>query len=345
MRVVFWGTYDTGKPRVRILLAKQSCVDGPLPQKKSSRLKLVLHILGAAVAFASTVYFVDVMMTEVGTMRAMLWNRHSGIMVALGACLYLLIGGLSGSIWYLALQSVGSSVPILSATTIYMVSQFGKYLPGNVAHYVGRLVLTRREGVKSERVSVAIILETAGVMLAAAVLSAGAFFGGYFYTEQITKLLPSTSQLVLGASAAIVIVVVVGLLLRLRSGDIFVRVAFRPLLLFVGLQFVVFLVHGAIASFFLYTIFAPVDIDFSLLTTIFALAWLLGFMTPGAPAGVGVRDTVMVLALAPVYTPGVAVTLAGLLRVVSVIGDGLTFGLGLWLRRLERGWHNAKEGS
>jgi uncharacterized membrane protein YbhN (UPF0104 family) len=64
-------------------------------------------------------------------------------------------------------------------------------------------------------------------------------------------------------------------------------------------------------------------------TGVFTVAWTAGFLTPGAPAGLGVREAILVLGFTPLYGEAAAIGMAGALRIVSVIGDGLSFGIGL----------------
>jgi hypothetical protein len=56
-------------------------------------------------------------------------------------------------------------------------------------------------------------------------------------------------------------------------------------------------------------------------TGIYGFAWLVGFLTPMAPGGMGVREGVLALSLAPHYGLGVAVSLAIALRLVHTAGD------------------------
>src|SRR3546814_11891689 len=39
------------------------------------------------------------------------------------------------------------------------------------------------------------------------------------------------------------------------------------------------------------------EIDYAMATSAFALSWILGFLAPGAPAGLGAREGLMVLIL------------------------------------------------
>ena len=53
----------------------------------------------------------------------------------------------------------------------------------------------------------------------------------------------------------------------------------------------------------------------------FVVAWLAGFVTPGAPAGLGVRETVLVLGLPQLGPAALGVAIGH--RVVTAIADAL----------------------
>ena len=64
-----------------------------------------------------------------------------------------------------------------------------------------------------------------------------------------------------------------------------------------------------------------------------ALAWMAGFVTPGAPAGLGVREAVLLALLERLLTPQQALLVVVLWRVVTTLGDVVFFGIGLWAGR------------
>ncbi|MCW2921329.1 MAG: hypothetical protein JWL76_1203 [Thermoleophilia bacterium] len=69
---------------------------------------------------------------------------------------------------------------------------------------------------------------------------------------------------------------------------------------------------------------------------VYALAWMIGFVTPLAPGGLGVREAVLTSFLAPVYGLGAAAVIAIGLRIVHMAADLLASGvieLGYRLRR------------
>ena len=223
-----------------------------------------------------------------------------------------------------------------------LISQIGKYLPGNVGHFVGRLALAQAHSLGRGRVVFAIGYETGWLVVAAmAVAVLGALAGGPDWASSMPQVpAPWFIGVVLGG----VLILPFGgtwLINRWRPGPLrrllgggdlsvpSVAVAARCLLAYgvaVGLNgLMAFVLMGGL-----------IDASGALLPAViggFALAWVLGFMVPGAPGGLGVREAVLLIVLGPLVGEGVAVAMTVLQRVVSVLADGVLFVLGLLLRK------------
>ncbi len=64
----------------------------------------------------------------------------------------------------------------------------------------------------------------------------------------------------------------------------------------------------------------------------YVLAWLVGFLTPGAPAGLGVRELALLFLLKGIVNEADLLFAAVLWRGITVGGDVLFFGLGSFVR-------------
>jgi uncharacterized membrane protein YbhN (UPF0104 family) len=64
-----------------------------------------------------------------------------------------------------------------------------------------------------------------------------------------------------------------------------------------------------------------------------SLAWIVGYVTPGAPAGIGLREAVLVLGLSPALGESEALALALLYRLVTTIADGALAAFGFLDRK------------
>jgi hypothetical protein len=69
-------------------------------------------------------------------------------------------------------------------------------------------------------------------------------------------------------------------------------------------------------------------------TGAYALAWLAGFLVIFLPAGLGVRESVLAMLLAPWFTPGEAIFIAVLARLWWVLAEAVWIVIGLLLLRL-----------
>jgi hypothetical protein len=90
-------------------------------------------------------------------------------------------------------------------------------------------------------------------------------------------------------------------------------------------------VFFAASSFILWLLLRPLDYEmysqvftqslYLLLLPLAAVSWLAGFVTPGAPAGIGIRESVLILALAPYIDAKSATLVAMAFRLVTISGD------------------------
>jgi len=68
-----------------------------------------------------------------------------------------------------------------------------------------------------------------------------------------------------------------------------------------------------------------------------AVAWIAGYVIPGAPAGLGVREAVLTAFLSPHIEIGIVISAALLWRVVSLATDALLAVIGFSLRQSSSG--------
>lgn len=302
--------------------------------------------LGAALAVLGLAYLVVFGARHAADLPAISWDarRLAGLAAAVGLYELTLLSGASA--WHALLRALGERPRYTEVLGILAVSQAGKYLPGNVGQYVGRVALARESGLAPAPVLLTLVLETACAILAGlatvAMTAAGLPFGhGAPMAPMAPWRIAAAATAAAGALAAAVV------LLRRESVRRRLRLPEPPpggpaaqlraglaCLGFYGFNFLVLGVCAAVVS---RTVLAAPTVPLPALVGLFAAAWVAGFVTPGAPAGLGVREAVLVGGLRPLVGPGVAFSLPVLFRLVTVMGDGVGFGLGWLLRRRAHG--------
>ena len=247
-----------------------------------------------------------------------------------GALLYGMAGFLLSSAWY-QLLGAGTGASIRWHHAIYGRTQIAKYLPGNVFHLVGRQVLGPRLGHGQARLALASLLEVVLLVLVAGMLSLPILWRGL---DQIPLWLAA-----LAAPVALLIAMRWArrrdLALRDLAQDAacgYARMS-RRLLAAAALFALFFLVVAAIFWLLALSVSDPgrPALDLASGVPVVALAWLVGFATPGSSAGIGVREAVLIAALEGTLGAPASGLIALALRLVTVGGDMLFCAFGMSL--------------
>jgi hypothetical protein len=248
-----------------------------------------------------------------------------------GALIYGLAGCLLSAAWREILACERPPGPLAAYHAVYGRTQIAKYLPGNCFHFVGRQVLGPALGHSQAALALASLVE--GILLLAVAASLALplalnRFGGW------SLILPA------GAIAALALVFAAPRLLPARFAPGAGAPAGRGgwyhagrLLRALVLQAAFFAASGGVLWLLAALFVAPQAAAPGPLTSIgaLALAWAAGFVTPGAAAGVGVREAVLMIALDGALGPEASAVVALAFRLVTTAGDGVFCALALTL--------------
>ena len=69
---------------------------------------------------------------------------------------------------------------------------------------------------------------------------------------------------------------------------------------------------------------------------LFSLSWVIGFITPGVPGGIGVREAMMLMFLTGIASEEKILTSAIIYRIISVLGDLCSYGYAVGLKHFYR---------
>lgn len=263
--------------------------------------------------------------------------RHGTVLlatVAAGSVLYASAGLLLAAAWIRLLGWCGQPPPSArSGVAIYARTQIAKYLPGNVFHLLGRHLAGRSAGLGHTPMVCAAWFESVTLVSAAAVLSlVGLATWGSFGTPRLLPLLATALAFALIAPFAMA--TLLPLISRLTGQRMPAeRVAglgtgiVVPYLLYVTF----FSAAGAILWLQAFGLGETGPTLLPAVVSIAAGAWILGFLTPGAAAGLGVREALLIAGLSDGLGVENAALVALAFRATTLIGDTLFFLGGLAL--------------
>ncbi|MEW8190808.1 MAG: hypothetical protein AB2766_16035 [Candidatus Thiodiazotropha endolucinida] len=200
--------------------------------------------------------------------------------------------------------------------SIYNITQLGKYIPGSIWQFVGKIGMYKSAGLDNQTVRDTILLETFWVVFSAFI------FGLLLISFTQYQLLVTLTQKV----PLIILLAILGTTLfllllpqlrrhRKKLYDYCRRLLFTPLSFITSL--LIWLVLG-FAFWITLTPFSASEIGLVFIIGLYAFSYAVGFAVPFAPAGIGIRESVLVLGLTPFLDINTAIILAVLNRVFYI---------------------------
>lgn len=247
------------------------------------------------------------------------WSLMASVVMA--GCVVIASGAQQRAI----LREMGHPIRRRRWYSVFLLAQLGKYLPGVAWAYVAQIEMSRDEGVRRST-SLVVILLGAGYTVVISFALGLLLVGEGVLTEIPTIVRLGIPGLALAASVSVVVwpnlpVRVLRLVSdrvpRLQTKGIVLRSSLRP----VALSLVAMLFYGL----HLWALLIPqgsTDVGDALRSTgAFAVAWACGFLFVFAPAGLGIREAVLVALLAGWVPGGAALATAVLSRFLIIVAE------------------------
>lgn len=242
----------------------------------------------------------------------------SALVLYIVACLVLSLA------WPLTLRGIGHPrIPLRPLAALHLRAQLSKYLPGGVFHFAQRHMDSLRWGLSHTDLTLALAVEAAFLLGTASLVAVGVA------GDPRLALLPDWLRPLTYALPLILPLAWLALRVWARRIDNGTRdVMLVPLLCVVGIDLAFFVLSGLA----LLTM-GNLGGDPAFWLGWLAMAWLCGYLVPGAPGGIGIRETVLVLGLAHAMGSGQALALALAYRMVTLSADAVCTALGFLLSR------------
>lgn len=317
-------TEDTGETAVR---------DAPRSWRQQA--KRWVHWIGALVTIAAIVFIAYEVWSRASRLSEFADPTFIGALAAAaavcGLCGFLMVLG-----WRLALLAASDrTLSAREAISVYGRSNILKYLPSNVLHFAGRYAMLLARGFAHRAIVASTITEHA--LLVTAALALAILFGAPVLLQNLAETGDQESLvIVLAIAAAVGLIAGTWFLfargLRERATSV---LASGGLMVATTLVYLVyFLALGGIATALAGVAGSPVGgSEYFTITGILSAAFIVGLVTPGAPAGLGVREAIMILAFqaTPFADEGLVIALG--FRVATLGGDLILALIGFALGR------------
>lgn len=241
----------------------------------------------------------------------------------------LVLAGLAlGTIsWITILNGLGPRVPFLRAAQILLVGQLGKYVPGSVWSYVMQMELGRQYNLSRPRVLIT-ALYSAGVGVVASLILGSLALP--LLAEQQPQLLWLFVLLPIGLICLhpAVMTWLASLVLKVfRREPLDHRVSFATVLISLGTALGSYVCYGLHLTLLVNSLAHPDLQTVILLTGAMAIGFTLSLFAFLLPSGIGVREGVLVAAMAGMITVQQAAAVTVVSRMMFTIGDVVAAGV------------------
>lgn len=298
-------------------------------KKQSGSRKKIVRLLGNLLMILALGFIIR----RLWIYRESLTQTVNGTVIAVIIVSIFLYGGVI-LIQALAYRILASAVcqtelSLKTAVGLYTKSNLYKYLPGNVFHFVGRNQIAEECSVSHADIAFATVLEIA-IQCGCAVLS-GLVLSFGFVTDYLKD---KTMLVVLVIAVGCLAVFVLAYIVRKKFHSRWEKVegllkgkgrnaVLKVILLHVMIQ----LCNGILFLILLQSMGGGIPARMcASVVGIYCFAWLVGFVTPGAPGGLGIREAMLSLFLGSLADPGLIAAAVLLNRIVTVFGDLAGFG-------------------
>ncbi|HUF80597.1 MAG TPA: hypothetical protein VMN03_05620 [Burkholderiales bacterium] len=275
-----------------------------------------LHWIGGALGAAGVLFVALRLKGYAGELNLGRFSAYHWAAFGLLTFTYGAANGLLVHAWRSLLLFLGVSVSLPWAFRAYGISQLAKYVPGNVTHLVARQALALAAGLPGWAIAKSAAWELGLLAVAGALLG----------TLALPLLHPGSPA---GIEWVVFVVVVT------MAGAVASRVLGEHVLRALVSQIAFLAIAGALFTGTLIMV-SPGALELSIVPTIsaaYVISWLAGLITPGAPAGIGVREVALLFLLDGRLSEADLLLVVLLGRMVTVGGD-LAFFACAWASNL-----------
>lgn len=224
--------------------------------------------------------------------------------------------------WGLVMRDLTGFINIRTNIKYFCISTLGRHIPGSFWYAAGRAYLYEKEGISPAISSMAAVLEMCIAILSSVLVYA--VFLPYLHVldgnlrPELLVLVIIPAVLVM-AKPSILEKATNVVLRRIRRPEIFLKVRYRSMFLWLGVNSIAWILAGGVLFTFV-SAFHPLQIEAApAMVAISAVSGLVGLLSFLAPAGFGLKEVAMA-ALLSAYLPfPVAVVVAVMYRLWLLI--------------------------
>ena len=307
-----------------------------MDKEKKTKFKKIIKIFGYIIVILSFVFIINSFRKlDIGLIKQNIdiyWVPWLLFLIFL----YSFVVFIYSIAWkYIVEMLSGAKLNIYLIASIYLKANIAKYLPGNVFHFAGRHYLVRKEGVSNKALLLSNGMEIFFLIMISLLIIVVGFFTKLIKIPEIVKEKINIYYFLIIGIVFLSMIIIYVIIKKNKKQTInwmflFEKKNILTYLKISFIYFIIFIIIGCILNciFFILLNFSINLNDILFVICVFSLAWVLGYIVPGAPGGLGIRETIIIIMLGYRFTESGALLGSVLLRFITITGDVLAFFIG-----------------
>lgn len=223
-----------------------------------------------------------------------------------------------------------NKISFLDLQKVFCKSNMLKYLPGNIFQYVGRNEIAILYKLEHKKIAFSTVLDILANVLGVFLVSCICYSRGFLIGINSISLKFNWEF-----GVVFVILIIVCLYFAWKKRNVFWPqiqniCTGSNIRKYIGCIF--YYMFGAVYTGLIYIFVITKILETSIATNkiyivigAFLLSWLFGFITPGAPGGIGIRETVITALLSTQMQENIVLLAIVIYRIINIFGDCLAY--------------------
>ena len=287
--------------------------------------KKIINWIGRLLMFLSIIFIVQKFLNYRENMQIVCGAKE---LVRIGVCsiLYAAIVYSCPLIYKCTLLiTADKKLRYIKIAYIYCKSNILKYLPGNVMQYVGRNEIAFTEDVSHSQAALASMLEVIVTITSSAIIAI--IFSGSYAVEWIGTF--TTSNIIWFAIIILGICMIAALVFakykKKLSGyisHIFNKKNIKRFMRAIGISSIILILNSILYFYVLSVLGIRLEQRYYWMGIgLYSLSFVLGYIMPGVPGGIGVREAILVYFYSMFISESQILTGSIVFRIITILGD------------------------
>jgi glycosyltransferase 2 family protein len=290
-------------------------------------ISILKFLIGWPLAVVAIIFLVKLFLPQFSSIQSRINNVNVFLFVS-SIILFLIFHFLRSFVWKKIMEYKGHKIPLMENAYLWEVSEFKRYIPGNVWSFLSRITLFGDRGIDKKAIGVALVDEIQLIVISESIIS---LFSLPFILSSGSAQLLNTMKVILFASIAglFIFSVALAIIYKKRGHKNFVANLFLPgytfrqkfiLLIIYTIDFAIFGIANLLVCLSIFSFDPKLYLE---LSAFFTFALLVGFLSFVTPTGLGVREGVITLGLSSITSVSIAGFLSIFSRIILIISEAI----------------------